>query len=367
MIHAVVTGLLIAAAACLLAGLLLRRLHRLDTPADEFHSAPTSDGWGIALYRYRPAAPPGRALPIEPVIVCHGLLSNRFNVDLDDRHSVARHLRDAGFDVWVMELRGHGRSRRAGTGRLWPFDWTIDDYVRGDFPATIEYVRRETGAEAVHWVGHSLGGMILYAACALGLTNRIRSAVMSDVPADMSLIRSRKLVGALYGRIVPVVPPVLFIPFVLVMGWISPRLLLPKYGIRCRRTMLRIVANGIIDVGCSRVALHLAHILRRGRVVSWDGTIDYEAGIDRIDFPILQLAAACRPSPEATARALIERAPARDKSYVRLGRDGGFGEDYNHFTILLGERAREEVYPLIASFLLERSACARPRTEGARP
>ncbi|MCZ6694923.1 MAG: alpha/beta fold hydrolase [Acidobacteria bacterium] len=351
--------------ACVALGIILRRLHRLGTPADETHKARTDDGWDIALYRYRPAL--GDPLrPLEPVVICHGLLSNRFNVDLDERHSVARHLRAVGFDVWVMELRGHGRSVRAATGGLWPFDWTIDDYVQRDLPAVIEYVCRETGANSVHWVGHSLGGMILYAACALGLTGRIRSAVMSDVPADMSLIRSRKLVGVLYGKIVPIIPPFLFIPFVLVLGWISPRLLLPKYGIRSRRTMLRIVANGIVDVGCSRVALHLARVIRRGRFVSWDGTVDYEAGLDRIHFPVIQLAAALRVSPERTARVLIDRAPVEDKTYVRLGRSEGFSEDYNHFTVLLGERAPEEVFPLISDFLKRRSTRAQRDALGQR-
>jgi pimeloyl-ACP methyl ester carboxylesterase len=358
--------LLITITAFVLLGVLLRRLHRLETPADEFHTARTTDGWALALYRYRPVPSEG-PLPAEPVIVCHGMLSNRFNVDLDERHSVARHLRRAGFDVWVMELRGRGRSRRAGAGGLWPFDWTIDDYVRHDLPTVVDYVCRTTGADAVHWVGHSLGGMILYAACALGLTGRIRSAVMSDVPGDMSLIKRRRLAGTLYGRLVPIVPPVLFIPIVLVLAWISPARLLPKYGIRCRRTMMRIVANGVIDVGCSRVALHLASVLRRGRFVSWDGQVDYEAGLDRIHFPVIQIAAAQRYSPERAAQVLIERAPVRDKAYVRVGMAEGFSEDYNHFTVLLGERARDEIFPIVADFLLQRSSYPQESKGESRP
>ncbi|MFQ5877860.1 MAG: alpha/beta fold hydrolase [Acidobacteriota bacterium] len=359
------TTLLIATAGVFLFGLLVRRLHRLPTPADEFHFAPTVDGWNLALYRYRPAArhpADGR----EPVVVCHGLLSNRFNVDLDDEHSIARYLREAGFDVWVMELRGHGGSVRDGRGGLRPFDWTLDHYVQRDLPAVIDYVRRATGRPAVHWVGHSLGGMILYAACAVGLTGGIRSAVMSDVPADFSRIRSRKTAGLVYTRFVPVVPPVLFIPLVLVLGLLSPTLFLPKYGIRTRRTMLRLVANGIIDLGCSRVARHLGEVLERGRFVSSDGTIDYEAGIERIHFPVLQLAAAARRSPPSVTRILIDRAPVCDKEYVTLGRAEGFSEDYNHFTVLLGERARDEVFPIVTAFLQRHSSAAPAPGDGRR-
>jgi polyhydroxyalkanoate synthase len=39
----------------------------------------------------------------------------------------------------------------------------MDDYVQGDVPAILAKVREETGAPTVHWVGHSLGGMIIYA------------------------------------------------------------------------------------------------------------------------------------------------------------------------------------------------------------
>ena len=91
---------------------------------------------------------------------------------------------------------------------------------------------------------------------------------------------------------------------------------------------------------------------------SADGATDYEAGVGRIHFPVLQLAAVRRTSPEAVVRALIERAPVEDKTYLRLGREEGFSEDYNHFTMLLGERAPGEVFPVIAAFLRRHSSFA---------
>jgi len=335
--------------AIYLAGLILWRRHRLPTPCDERHTARTADGWGLALYRYRVEGASASA----PVLLCHGLLTNRFNMDLDETHSLARYLRRSGFDTWVMELRGHGGSRRLATNGNRPYDWTIDEYVQIDLPAAVEYVNRETGGRGVHWVGHSLGGMILYAACALDLTAAIRSAVFTDSHADFSPLRGRRLIARFYARLVPVVPPALFIPFALVFGLISPSRFLPKYGIRSRRTLLGIIANGLIHLGCSRVAHHLVEVVEGGRFVSSDGRIDYEAGIGRIHFPILQLAAADRQSPERVARAMVERAPATAgaREYVRLGRKEGFSEDYNHFTVLLGENAPREVFPRIADFI----------------
>lgn len=90
----------------------------------------------------------------------------------------------------------------------------------------------------------------------------------------------------------------------------------------------------------------LVEVVEGGRFVSSDG---------RIHFPILRMAAADRRSPERVARALVERAPAAAGEYVRPGREEGFSEDDNHFTVLLGENAPREVFPRIAAFLRRHS------------
>ena len=35
--------------------------------------------------------------------------------------------------------------------------------MRYDVPAILDYVRRETGHDRVNWVGHSMGGMLMFA------------------------------------------------------------------------------------------------------------------------------------------------------------------------------------------------------------
>ena len=72
------------------------------------HHASTRDGWRITLH-HRPPRPGAHG---SPVILCHGMGSNRFNMDGPGRASLARHLNAAGYDVWGLELRGAGRSRR---------------------------------------------------------------------------------------------------------------------------------------------------------------------------------------------------------------------------------------------------------------
>ena len=83
------------------------KLHRRKP---ERHSATTDDGWTLALYRYPPIGHWRENQP--PVFLCHGLGANRFNLDAPGKLSLAKWLSEKGFDAWVVELRGAGKSSR---------------------------------------------------------------------------------------------------------------------------------------------------------------------------------------------------------------------------------------------------------------
>src|SRR5688572_14434547 len=125
------------------------------------HWAYTRDGVSLALYNYRPAKlEPHRC----PVFLCHGMSSNRCDLDYPSgEQSLAKYLAKSGHDVWVVELRGAGRSTKPRF--LWSrlrYDWVLDDYVVHDIPAALTRVLEITGRPAVHWIGHSMGGMLAY-------------------------------------------------------------------------------------------------------------------------------------------------------------------------------------------------------------
>jgi len=173
--------LYICAAIGLLLGLVLwivfsARL-RLTTAEDALEWAQTDDGWALSLHRY---LPPGVARAY-PVILCHGLGANRFNLDFDAEYSLARFLRARGFEVFVLELRGCGRSHWTGGGR--PPAWNFDDFVHHDLPAAIARVRELSGAAQVDWVGHSQGGMVMYAALSGAVGPAVHAFVAIGSPA----------------------------------------------------------------------------------------------------------------------------------------------------------------------------------------
>ena len=74
----------------------------------------TRDGWSLAVHRYWKGKGTSQW---GPVLLVHGLGANRYDLDAPfPEISVARYLHSRAHDVWVIELRGSGKSRPPG----WP-------------------------------------------------------------------------------------------------------------------------------------------------------------------------------------------------------------------------------------------------------
>ena len=112
----------------------------------------TEDGATIALHHHPGDGP--------PVLIVHGISSNHRCWDLSPERSVATALVAAGFDPWLLDLRGHGDALTDAQGRRQWGGWTMDDYGQHDVPAAVAYVLAQTGEDKIGYVGHSLGGMI---------------------------------------------------------------------------------------------------------------------------------------------------------------------------------------------------------------
>ncbi len=93
------------------------------------------------------------------VLLVHGYGQNRYAWHLPSR-SFVNHLAHAGFDVFNLDLRGQGRSRKFGA----PRPAVLSEYIEEDLPRAFEEVRRLSGRDDMFLVGHSLGGLISYAA-----------------------------------------------------------------------------------------------------------------------------------------------------------------------------------------------------------
>lgn len=334
--------------------LLIACLHRGPSPAQcalsETVELRADDGAGLALHHHPGAGP--------PVVVVHGLSSNHWCWDLAPGRSLAEALVAAGYDAWLLDLRGHGDARnlRPRTER----GWTMDDYGRYDLKAAIDYVRARTGYEQVGYVGHSMGGMVaaiyqsIYGDDALAALVVVGSPVDFGDPDRLLLLTGR---GFAVGSLLPDIRTPAVARAALPLGEHQPlhadEILFNPENLTgpARDLMFRYAASPVY----SEEVRQFGRILHEGRFVSADGAVDYTAALSGLRTPLLVIAGRVdRIAPTDRVLAYYRAAGSPEKRYVLAGKASGFSADYGHLDLPLGDAAAAEIYPLILSWLAGR-------------
>src|SRR3954464_12709629 len=135
-------------------------------PPAEVHSVPTSDGTDVRLTRYKFGTK-------GPLVLApgYGNAASAFALDTVPKNWV-QYLGEHGYDVWLLDYRASPDLPSSFT------QFTVDDIALRDWPAAVDTVRRETGAESVQAMGHCVGGLSLFMAIGGGLDG-LRSAMFS--------------------------------------------------------------------------------------------------------------------------------------------------------------------------------------------
>ncbi|WP_343350074.1 alpha/beta fold hydrolase [Pseudomonas sediminis] len=255
-----------------------------------------------------------------PVVLLHGSFSNRRFWYSPKGIGLGAYLARAGFDIWIAEMRGHGLSPRNQGYR----DNNVAQYVRYDLPAIADFIFEQTG-QAAHWVGHSLGGVILAAALGGGYLEQSRA-------------RSAALFGSQISRTYwPLkIPPV---------EWGARLLLLALPYLSGRR-----LKRGPEDEPIGLALETLSWLKLFGRF--GDGEQDWWAGLARMRVPLLGVAAVADPQDPAWAcHKLVEQCSAAPRQFLLLGKDKGFSSDFGHIEMLVSKEAQREVWPLVEQWL----------------
>ena len=326
----------------------LRVPHRVDERA----TCRTADDVDLALFRLRGTVPRRY-----PVLLVHGMGVDHRVFDVTPRTSLARALQAQGFDVWMLDLRGVGASRRGV-----PRDGGLDDYIQYDLPAALAHVREATHRPAVHLVGYSMGGTIGYGWCArhpdtpgvasfVALGSPWPSDLGPQARATMRLARTLRWFGVLrldvFARL-----------GAWMQGWFydviwgflgAPR---GTTGPVFRRAILN--ASQPIRWG---VVQAFACAAEKGEWRSDDGKVSYDDGWARVRLPVrliagdhdLVVAGSC-------VAGAWQRCGSPDKEYVVLGPEAGCPQSYGHVDLTWGRHAAEDVYPRISDWLKRHDA-----------
>lgn len=313
----------------------------------EIHRVRTDDGAEIVLARY---AHPGAVA----VLLCHGISSNARFWDLGPDRSLAVDLADRGYDVWNLDLRGHGLAVRTGEGRVQRPGWTVDDYASHDLPAALAEVRKS--ASEVHFVGHSMGGMVLAVYLADHPDPGLASATVVGSPLDFRDID--RTTGTMLS-LAPTAAMLAFLPSDYGARWLArwdtrapfrldEMLYNPEnYTLEARRQMLRTVVSPL-----SRGEIKQLARAKTGEFVSVDGKIRYRERLAEVKLPMLFLAGRADRvvNPDRVA-GYYAAVGSPDKRFVVLSRANGFSGDYGHLDFGDADHAKTEVFPLIADWI----------------
>lgn len=337
------------------------------------HFTRTRDGVRIALYNYRPETlEPHRC----PVFLCHGMGSNRCDLDYPgpEVQSLAKYLHARGHDVWIVELRGAGRSSKPRflLGKL-RYDWVLDDYVVHDVPAAIAKVLEITRRPAVHWIGHSMGGMLAYPFLASSDPGLVRSCVTVGAPS-LARLSHKAYDAALAGLWVLDYVPLL--PWKHIGRVAAP---LIKYlrplidravggfvynpANMTDEALARLLSNAVENLPATLVR-QLGETYRTKRFRSHYGTFSINENLHRIETPLLVVAGSVDGmTPPEDLRFVYEHVASPVKEFVVIGRGSGATEEYGHVDLILGKNAHQDVFPFIQAWVA-RHELAEPRAAG---
>ena len=341
-------------ALMVLASLILgERLLGRDTRPDQVVELPRSDGGRLWADRWLPE---GARRGV--VVTCHGIGSNRHHFDLLPEVSFVQALRAAGYEVWNVDLRGHGRGRA-----ILEEPWSFDDHVEVDVPAILAAACATSGAEAVHWVGHSMGGLVALVHAALHPDDtRMASLCTLGAPVDsapgLSLRWSMRLFGPIARRLahIPVHWPTRAVALAAVPHPLrTDRIALDQFSPRGLRAM----AWRVVEPVSTRAVLQLATIWEPGGLRSADGQVSYRPLLQKLAVPLCVVAA----KGDSLAR-LDELAPILDMTgsaaphFEGIAVDRGASSDLCHASLLAGEHAPTEVFPRVCAWLHQRTQMA---------
>ena len=270
--------------------------------------------------------------PGAPVLMIHDVAQDGRTFYRSDGSGLAGYLARQGFDVYVADLRGRGRS--------WPkvnhnTNWRMHDVITQDIPALVNKVVAKRGPTPQIWIGHGWGGLLL---------------------------------SACYARGRDTLPPV-------------ARLV--QFGVRRRLTRRPLPQWFVLQVmwaGCSRLLARLngywpAPSLGLGRcdeatgmlrdALVWQRSADWRDPVDEFDYaaalqgqapPSIYIASSGdrRHATVDQVRHFMQTLGPHDSRLLILGRAAGSLHNYDHFAMLGHADCDQDHFPLLLQWLREK-------------
>jgi pimeloyl-ACP methyl ester carboxylesterase len=326
-----------------------KRKYKLKTKPKECIKVFTKDGFIISIHRTRPEKIDKKKLP---VLLCHGVIANYKFMDLDKKNSIAEFLSEQGYDVYNVSLRGTSSSEHP-KGRM---DHSIDDHI-SDIELIIEKVLEITNQKQVHWIGHSMGALILFCYLAIAeskKSNKVKSFVSlggpgvlyNIYPAVARILNEyanffQKFDLVFLGRIF--IPLMNLIPTRLIKSFYSPEL--------SEKSIIKKALYSLENIPKSMIKQFMQSVILGGEIHSLNKKINYSEKFSRIKQKALFISGSRDlVVPIHSSKYVFEKISSKEKRFIYLTKENGTG-NYGHVCLVLGENAKKDVFEEILKFL----------------
>ena len=312
-----------------------------------------------------------------PVLCVPGLAETRFVLDQALGNSFVDYLALNGFDVYVAELRGHGKSLHLKER----YNWNVQTFLDFDMPAIVNKVLEESGQKQLFWIGHSMGGMLLLAYLISAGLNKdsalydaslIRGGITVGSPVQFnqpSLIALASLYKATALSRLPYIPTDFLSNVLSVLTGVleSPltyhfwnwKNIAPNNKILYLKDGIDNIAQGVM-----RDFMEYALV---GDFCSSDGKLNYRENLFAINTPLCIVGGSSDAlATEENMRTIYNNISSLDKEVRIFGVRGSLWRegqtikmkdktDYGHVDLTLGLHSKEEVWPFMLSWLRKRA------------
>ncbi len=337
--------------------LYLQRRYREPAHAHEVHRVTTEDGWKLRLHRRKPEGKVG-----EPVFFMHSLSSNHLNFEIPYGHSLVDYLVKHGYDCWTIDSRACRDAVPPRRGIR--MKSTVDDVLTKDIPAALRHIREVTGHPRVHWVGHSMGGMVLYAydlkyngegvasAATLGSPPGFMGFRLKPRPTLIWLNRhAHTLISLAFQALAPFFDFWRPVSSLVPINWdnVHPKLR-AKHLFHAAEMPLPVIGEQMYGWASGK---------------PWtmcEGTLEIDTCLHQLKTPLLAIFGNLDPFISlARANEFFNAIDNLDKKMIYLSRANGNSANYNHIDLAFAREGEREVFQPILEWIQEHPVSASPR------
>lgn len=263
----------------------------------------------------------------QPVVLVHGSFTNLGFWLSAQGIGFARHLVDSGYDVWLMEARGHGLSPRNDHYK----DNSLERYALSDVPAANEFVIEKTGIKPI-WMGHSLGGVLI--------ASSIASGALPEAQVSGIALLGTQAVRRRWFLQIPLIAPLAKLYF----------------------NMSTEMDGRKLKIGPENEPSGIAkeYLNWFGLFGKWQFKNTKSPLLDRwkaLSLPVLSVGAQNDQSdPAKYCHIFYDQCGSQKKTWKLLSKDEGFSRDFGHVDMVVSKEAAEEVWPMLTDWLAENAA-----------